>query len=409
MVDIGRVRAGRRGIATDDLRRHNLSAVLNRLHLYGPMSRSDLARVTGLNRSTIRDLISELVDVGLVVESRGTPTTGPGRPSSVAEVAPGGAVVLAVEIEVDSITVATIGMGGCIFNEQHEPIEMGHASPDEVVSRMVSMALPLMADLPEDSTLVGVGVAVAGVVRRSDGFIHVAPNMGWRDVPIAQMIRSTMGFDLVRVANEADMGALAELRRGAAIGSQDMIFVTGEIGVGIGIIHGGSPMLGTSGYAGEAGHMQVNPNGMACRCGSTGCWETEVGEEAVSRHVNLDPDLHGAAIDEVVSRAGEGDQETLTGLWEVGRWLGVGIGNLINILNPETVVVGGSFQKLYPFIAPAVEAGAREVSLDPPWEACVIAGSRLGDDAVIMGVAELVLGEVVADPMAHVSHLTSTV
>lgn len=409
MVDIDSSDVGRRGIATDDLRRHNLSAVLGRLHLQGPMSRSELASATGLNRSTIRDLITQLVEAGLVVESKGSPATGPGRPSSVAEVSPGGAVVLAVELEVDSIAVATVGLGGRIFGEARETNPREDISPEAIVSRLATLATPLLGDLGGEKRVVGAGVAVAGVVRRSDGFVHVAPNLGWREVSIADMIQSALGLELVRVANEADMGALAEFRRGVAIDSQDMIYVTGEIGVGIGIIHGATPMLGISGYAGEAGHMVVNPNGLSCRCGSTGCWETEVGEEAVARRVGLDVAAPVGAMDEIVRRAEGGDRETLSALSDVGRWLGVGIGNLVNVLNPEMVVVGGFYRKLHPFIASALEVEARKVALDAPWEACTIAWSQLEDRALVTGAAELVLGEVVADPIPFVADLASSV
>jgi predicted NBD/HSP70 family sugar kinase len=217
------------------------------------MSRSDLAIQTGLNRSTIRDLLAELGELGLVVERPGRPSTGPGRPSSVARVSASGAVILAVELEVESIAVATIGLGGHIFSEARESSRVGTTSPDDVVSRLTALAGPLLAEQPLTNRVVGVGVAVAGVVRRSDGFVHVAPNLGWSDVPIAAMIRDALGIDLVMVANEADMGALGEFRRGAARESRHLIFVAGEVGVGIGIVHESAPMLGATGYAGEAG------------------------------------------------------------------------------------------------------------------------------------------------------------
>lgn len=399
--------SGRRGVATEELRRHNLSAVLERLHLGGPLSRSDLANQTGLNRSTIRDLITELRTLGLVVESPGTPSTGPGRPSSVARVSARGAVVVAVELEVDSIAVATIGLGGRIFSEVREAIAKRNPQPEELVSRLAALASPLIADLPEDAKPVGVGVGVAGVVRRSDGYIHVAPNLGWRDVPIAQLIREALGFDLVKVANEADMGALGEYRRGAARNSRDIIFVAGEVGVGIGIIHDSAPMLGLSGYAGEAGHMLINPRGVECRCGAVGCWETEVGEEALARRAGIDLDGHPALLAEIVRRAEAGHVETRTALWELGRWLGIGIGNLVNILNPDLVVVGGFYQQLYPYIAGGIELGAKEVALEAPWEACSIARSELGQDALLIGAAELVHGDLIADPISLVGELVA--
>ena len=364
------------------------------------MSRSELASQTGLNRSTIRDLIAQLTELGLVVENKGKPTSGPGRPSSVASVSPAGAVVLAIELEVDSIAAATVGLGGHVFGERRESNSPDDIAPEQVVSRLAALALPLLDDLPPEHRLVGAGVAVAGVVRRSDGFVHTAPNLGWDNVAIGEMIREGLGIDLVRVANEADLGALGEFRRGSASHSSHIIFVAGEVGVGIGVIHESTPMLGTSGYAGEAGHAMVNPDGRRCRCGSRGCWETEVGEEALIRRVGLADWSDGSPLEEILRRAQGGDVRTLTGLQEVGRWLGTGIGSLINIFNPDLVVVGGFFSTLYPFMSGAVEAAAKEVTLEAAWETCEIRTSELGGRAMLIGAAELVHGEIVANSSA---------
>lgn len=390
---------GHRGVATDELRRHNLSAVLDRLHLSGPLSRSELANQTGLNRSTIRDLLAELSDLGLVAETKGAPSAGPGRPSSVAQVVPTGAVVLAVELEVDSVAVATVGLGGHIFAEVREPNTRKNISPGDIAVRLADLARPLLEELPPDSNLAGVGVAVAGVVRRSDGFVHVAPNLGWIDVPIAELIRSQLDIGLVRVGNEADLGALGEYRRGVATRSRHMIFVTGEVGVGVGIIQEAAPMLGVSGYAGEAGHTMVNPEGSPCRCGSIGCWETEVGEEALVRRAGLEP-ASVSLLDSIVERAETGHPDTRSALWETGKWLGIGIGNLINILNPDMVVVGGIYQRFYPYMAAAIEVGIKDIALEAPGEACTVVASGLGENVFLIGAAELVLGEVVSDPLA---------
>lgn len=395
-----------RGFASDELRRHNLAAVLGRLHDRGPMTRSQLAKQTGLNRSTIRDLIGELTDLGLVVENKGAPKAGPGRPSSVARVSPAGAVVLAVELEVDSIAVATIGLGGHKFGEAREDNTPTNTTPELVVDRLAAIAEPLLKGLPPEHTLVGIGVAVAGVVRRSDGFVHVAPNLGWQDVAIGDSLRSRFGVDLVRVANEADLGALGELSRGLAQNSKQLIFIAGEVGVGIGIITDGVPMLGASGYAGEAGHTLINPEGRRCRCGAVGCWETEVGEEALIRRAGLCDWPGERALEELSRRAEDGRPETLAALGEVGRWLGLGIGNLINTFNPDLVIVGGFLHALYPYMAEAVEAAASGIALDPAWEACKIERSQLGADAMLVGASELVLGEVITDPSALIDRLS---
>jgi predicted NBD/HSP70 family sugar kinase len=390
----------RRGIAADELRRHNLSAVLDRIHNAGPLSRSQLARQTGLNRSTIRDLISELSDLGLIIEDPGPTGQGPGRPSSVARPLPSGAVVLAVELEVDSLAMATIGLGGHIFGRVRVPHPWGSAgSPATTVAELARLGPGLVHTLPAEHHLVGVGVGVAGVVRRSDGFIHVAPNLGWTDVPLGEMISESLGFERVMLANEADMGALGEFRRGAGRSSRHLIFVAGEVGVGVGIISEGKPMLGASGYAGEAGHMVLNPDGRRCRCGSAGCWETEVGEEALLNRAGIAQGrARSGVIEELVNRALERDEPTVRALDETGRWLGLGIGNLINICNPDRIVIGGFYHELYPFMEDAIKQSAESASLRAPWEAVDIRRGELGEDSLVVGAAELVLAEVIRDP-----------
>ncbi|MGD2101324.1 MAG: ROK family protein, partial [Acidimicrobiia bacterium] len=403
---ISEVGQRRRGVSAEELRRHNLTAVLSRLHLGGPLTRSQLANQTGLNRSTIRDLIGELGELGLVEEDRGTTSNGPGRPSSVARAHPAGAVVLAAGIEVDSMAVATIGLGGHIFDQVRIPNTFGFRTPEQSVQELGRLARPLLASLPPGHTLAGVGGAVAGVVRRSDGFVHVAPNLGWQDAPLGSMIAAEVGVDRVMLANEADLGALAEFRRGAALGYRNLLYVAGEVGVGVGIIHDGKPMLGTSGYAGEAGHAMVNPGGRKCRCGSVGCWETEVGEEALAFRIGIPSEVAGEGlVEEVIRRAHAGDSETFAGLDQLGWWLGAGIGNLVNVFNPDRVVIGGFYHPLYPFLEAAVIRGAQEIALDAPWASCDLQRSDLAEDAVLIGAAELVLSEVVSDPAGFNHHL----
>lgn len=395
------VSSRRRGIGADELRRHNLSAVLDRLHIAGPRSRSQLADLTGLNRSTIRDLLAELSELGMVVEDRGATGSGPGRPSSIARTRPEGAVVLAVEFEVDSMAVATVGLGGHIFDKVRVANVPSLRTPREMVDELARRGLPMLEALPSEHTLAGIGIAVAGVVRRHDGFVHVAPNLGWSNVPLKGMVTERLGIDPVMMANEADLGAWAEHRRGVARRNRNLIYVAGEVGVGIGIIYDGKPMLGTAGYAGEAGHNFINPSGRQCRCGSIGCWETEVGEDALARHAGFAPNApREGLIDEVLRRAHAGDNDIFAALNELGTWLGIGIGNLINTFNPDLVVLGGFFAQLYPFIEQPMRKGAEDRALAAPWLSCSIRRSDLGIDAALIGAAELVFAEVVGNPTA---------
>ena len=394
---IGADGPSRRGVAADELRRHNLGAMMERLHLSGPLSRTDLVNTTGLNRSTVADLLGELTDLGLVEERPATVPTGPGRPSLLVRARPEGAAALAVELAVDSIALATVGLGGHVYNQVRVSRPRGRFSPGETSHDVAKLAGPLLDSLPAESVLVGVGVAVVGITRRSDGFVHLAPNLGWRDVPLAAMLGQELALGVpVRAANEADLGALAEHRRGIQPGIGTLIYVSGEVGIGTGVIVEGKPLLGSAGYAGEAGHTLINPDGRECRCGAVGCWETEAGEAALLRRANVSGGL--GRLDEVAERAGAGDADTLRAIAETGRWLGLGIGNLINLFNPELVVLGGLYERLFGFLRPSVIEGVRLRTIDAPGEMVTIGRSGLGGDAPLIGAAELVLSGVIADP-----------
>jgi predicted NBD/HSP70 family sugar kinase len=390
----------RRGVAPDEVRRHNLAVVLHRLHLAGPVTRSHLAAGTGLSRSTIADLIGELSSLDLVEEGPGLAPFGPGRPSPMVYTRPEGAAVLAIELSVDSLAVATVGLGGHVFDRRRVARPREHVSPEDAVHDVAGLARPVLNSLPPRHRLVGIGVGVVGITRRSDGLVHLAPNLGWRDVPIGKMIAAEFGAEHpIFVANEADLGALAEHRRGVRPGVRHLIYVSGEVGLGAGVIVDGEPMLGAAGYAGEAGHTLINPAGWPCRCGATGCWETEAGEAALLRHVGAGDTATGlVALDDLSERAASGEGAVLAALAEVGRWLGLGIGNLINLFNPEVVVLGGLYHRFYPFLAAAVAQGARSQALAAPWSRVTIAPSGLGGDAALMGAAELALTPTIADP-----------
>jgi predicted NBD/HSP70 family sugar kinase len=392
--------ARRRGVAAEELRRHNLAAVLEQLHLSGPQSRSELTATTGLNRSTIADLIGELTALGLAEEGPAATASGPGRPSPLVRARPQGAAVLAVEVSVDSIAVATAGIGGHVYDQVRVARPRRRYSPRETVRDVARLAEPLLASLPGDHVLAGVGTGVVGVTRRSDGFVHLAPNLGWRNVPLGAMLATELGLaDPVLVANEADLGALAEHRRGVGMGVGHLIYVSCGAGIGVGIIYDGKPMLGSAGYAGEAGHTLINPDGQRCGCGALGCWEAEAGEVALARRAGIPATVAGLGVlDRVLTGARAGDERTLGALADIGRWLGLGIGNLVNVLNPELVVLGGFYHALFPYMEAAVAEGARAQAMDAPGGVARITSSGLGAGALLIGAAELALSDVVADP-----------
>jgi predicted NBD/HSP70 family sugar kinase len=386
-------------MAAEELRRHNLSAVLERLHLLGPRSRSELTAVTGLNRSTIADLIGELTDLGLADERPGATSTGPGRPSLVVRARPTGAIALAIEIAVDSIAMAAVGLGGHVFGQQRMARSRARTGPGDTTSDLVPLMHRLLGSLPPDHRIAGVGVSVAGITRRDDGVVRLGPNLGWSEVPLGSLLVDALGIDTpVLIANEADLGALGEYRRGLHPGVRNLVYVHGEVGIGVGIIADGRPLVGTAGYAGEAGHMKVNPNGRICRCGGLGCWETEAGEAALLRLMDTPSDTGLASVESIESRASTGDPVVLDAMAGIGRWLGLGIGNLINIFNPEIVVLGGMYHRLFPFIETTMTQAVSRSALRAATDLVSIVPSGLGVEAALVGAGEAALSRVIANP-----------
>jgi predicted NBD/HSP70 family sugar kinase len=393
------IRADEAGQRSETVRRANLSAIVRQLHARGPHSRSTLVARTGLTRSAIRGLIGELAAAGLVSEQPPAPLGTPGRPSPMVRLNPQRAVVLALEIAVDSLAAAQVGVGGDVLAHARVDRERGHTSVDQISADLAELARAVVPRSRRDSTTIGIGVAMVGVVRRDDGLVSMAPNLGWTDVPLGERLAEALGTRTpIHVANEADLGALAEHRRGAAIDVEHMLYISGEVGVGGGIIVAGQPLTGVAGYGGEVGHVPVNPNGAACHCGSVGCWETEVGERALLRRAGHAVDGGRREVDAVLAEAESGDPTALAALEAVGGWLGIGLAGLVNIFNPELVVLGGLFGRIHPFVIATVEHSLDRLALAAPRRLVRVVPATLGVDAPLLGAAELAFEVLLADP-----------
>ncbi len=388
------------GSNSETIRRDNLSALLREVHLDGPRSRSDLVALTGLNRSTVGDLVAELVDQGLVREQRGDSLGSPGRPSAKVHAAPEGAVVLAISIAVHWLTVAIVGLGGQVLDRVRHDRAGAPPTLDQTLGDALEMGRSMLDRPGVRGRLVGVGVAAVGPVRSEDGYVHFAPNLGWTAVPMAERIARLFDLEVpVVVRNEADLGARAEHLRGAGAGVDDLIYLSCDVGVGAGIVTGGRPLVGARGYAGEVGHVAVDPAGLACGCGSHGCWETVVGERALLRGAGRDPDGGPREVDAVLRAAAAGDATGLAAVRAVSRWLGIGMAGLVNVFDPRVVVLGGLFARLTPLMREPMDAELASRVMSVSRDPVRVVASPLGDDAPLLGAAERAFEPLLADPM----------
>ena len=386
----------------DDVRRHNLSRLLRHLHVEGATSRADLTAMTGLNRSTVKALTEDLVSMSLLRETAPVGRGGAGRPSITVEPEPDVVYVLALDIGVEHMTAVRIGVGGVVLDRRELQQSVSDYAVKRTLTRLVRLARQLFEGAPKGGVCLGIGVGVCGVVSAEDGLVRFAPNLGWVDVPLRDLLAERLGTSLpIDLGNDGDLGAVAENLRGVARGVLDLVYVSGEVGIGGGILLDGRPLRGTGGYAGEIGHMCVDPRGRLCRCGRRGCWETEISDQAVLLSTGAPA---GSSLTDVLQAHAAGARWTQAGMRRVGRFLGLGVGNLVNVFNPELIVFGGAVRHIYTDTEPYVRE-ALETSLRAPSEQVRLEVAGLGDDSVAVGAAELGFARLLDDPVGTLSRL----
>jgi predicted NBD/HSP70 family sugar kinase len=381
------------GSSHDDVRRHNLSVILRLVHRSGAASRSQLTRVTGLNRSTIAALVAELVERGLVVEGEPSATNQVGRPSPMVSVSER-VVALAVNPEIDAVTIGIVGLDGQVHRRVRYPTDQS-PSVHEAVNIAAAVIDGMRGELSAKFQVVGIGVAVPGLVRAHDGLVRHAPHLGWVDEPLAEMLEAATGFPVL-AANDASLGAMAERFFGAGKGITDLIYLNGGAsGIGGGMIVGGVPAGGVAGYAGEFGHTRVSGSDRVDSAGIRGTLEAEVTRRELLEALGL------AAAD-----ADELEQALLASTAphvraEVNRQidhLAVALAGAINILNPQLVVLGGFLAALLAVDPDRLRSGVAELSLGSAFGSVRLSAAELGSNLLMIGAAELAFEGLLDDP-----------
>ncbi|MBG0818098.1 ROK family transcriptional regulator [Planomonospora sp. ID82291] len=391
----------RAGPSQEEIRRHNLGALLRHVHLSGPTSRAELTSRMGLNRSTIMALTADLTAAGLVREELPRETGRAGRPSLVVRPESARVYVFALDVGVDRLVAARVGLGGAVLDRRETARRRGPFSLEETVGPLAAFARQMHRRTRPDTVCVGVAAAFAGGVAQGDGIVRFGPNMGAADVPFGEEMARRLALGLpVAVGNDANLAAMAEHLRGVGVGCRDLVYLHGDVGVGGGVIAGGTLLGGHQGFGGEVGHMVVNPEGRRCGCGSRGCLEAEVGERALLEAAGrFGSQIGREAVRAVVSAADRGDVVAQAALSRVGDWLGLGVANLVNVFNPEMVVFGGMLREVYLGSAAQVRSRLNLDALPASRERLRLRTTALGDDATLVGAAELAFAQVLADPL----------
>jgi predicted NBD/HSP70 family sugar kinase len=398
------------------LREHNLALVLRELADAGPASRARLAAATGLTKGTVSSLIEVLAAGGLVTDLGTGPASGAlGRPGLTVGLDPHGPLGVGLEINVDYLATCTVDLTGAVrhrqlvaqdFRDQDVSVVLARAS--SAVDQALTQARTTGADVA------GVAVAVPGLVETDAEVLRLAPNLGWRDVPVVEELRRRVDLHglQTRLDNEANLAALGELWCGGQLDvrSASFIHLSGEVGVGAGVVLDGRLYRGRHGFSGEVGHLPVRPSGPTCSCGGQGCLEQVAGQEWILRRAGMPATVSTltgrpeGSVDELARRARDGDRKALAAIVSAGRSLGLGVAALVNLLDVDTVVLGGLYAVLAPWLRETVEQELAARVLATPWAPVSVLVSSLGGEAAVRGAATSVLRDVLSDPAAYLAH-----
>lgn len=382
-----------KGSNREDLRRHNLSAVLTLLSRRGSMPRSALTELTGLNRSTISDLVTELEDLGLVTESEAVTTQGVGRPSLM--VSPSEEVVaFAVNPDIDAITVGVVSFSGKVIAKVRQPtaVQPAATTAAETANKLIEQ---LRKDLPAHYKIAGVGVAIPGQVRNADGVVRLAPHLNWVEVPFARMLQQLTGLP-VFIDNDASLGSIAERDFGAGKGFREIVYLFGSAGgIGGGVIHDGMPLRGAAGYAGELGHVRISDSPQEDGSGLTGTLESLVRRDVLLAALGLnnadDAELNAALAADKSSKVKKIAEAQIDAL-------AIAVGNYVNIFNPEVILLAGYLSTLFSYDADRLLNRFRWSSLTASQDRMVVRPAELGSNLLMVGAAILALAPLVSAP-----------
>lgn len=393
----------------EKVRKVNRSLILNTLRLHAPTSRAQVANITGLTRGTVSNIVNVLIEDGLVFEDK-LEDSKIGRPSILLGLKPDGGAVIGVEIGVDFISVLLtnfvadtmweIRVKTLVSQSQTEIINQAEQYIDQALSIAIEQGLrPL-----------GIGVGLPGLVNTRQGNLIIAPNLHWKNVPL-RLIWNQRFHLPIYIENEANLAALGEYYFGVARGVDNFICLTSGIGLGGGIMIDGRLFRGGHGYGGEIGHIQRDPHGEECGCGRIGCWETQVGPRAVLQRVKKEFQIHH---DQTLLDACSGNLDNLTfeivvqfalnddvicrkAIEEVAANLGVGIADLVNIFNPNLIVIGGAFISAKDIMQSIIEKTILSNALQPSTDNLRIKFSERSTKACVLGAVAVVLDDILRE------------
>lgn len=393
------------------IREINLSIILNALRDHSATSRASLAATTGLTKATVSHLIQKLTTIGFVTEN-GVSRRGVGRPGTLLQLNPRAGGIIGVEIGVDFVSLLLTDFAAQVLWRHYERTN-AHDSQATVLNHLLDLVERAVTRARQHSLpILGLAVGVPGLVNVEAGTLLYAPNLKWEQVPIRQRLQQRFDF-AIHVDNEASLAAFGEMYFGVARGTLNMVYLHAGVGIGGGLVLNGRMYTGGSGFAAEVGHTTIDPDGLLCNCGNHGCWETLASESAVFRRIRVAleagtssalahycaGDQENLTIPIVVQAADQGDALAREALRETAKYLGIGIANLVNALNPEMVVVGGSLSLAKDYVMPVIHDTLDERALRWSVEATQLVVSANQSDACAMGGVAVIHDQILRHPL----------
>ena len=386
------------GVRAESLRATNLSLVLRTvLANPGTVSRAAVSAHTGITRATVSRLVDELISAGILVELGTSGEALRGRPAVLLAPRPGGAVALGLEVNISSLSARAVDLSGTVLAEEVLIGDFAGSDPNATMEQLGHVARRVMSvGRPTGAPYVGAGLALPGLV--STHALTLAPNLGWRDIPLPELLSPIEDLSVSIVGNEADFAAFAEAtpRPGVLAGPPSFIYVSGEVGVGAGIIIDHQPLVGAHGWSGEIGHVVTDPNGPICSCGATGCLEAYLGRRALARLAGLPPE---SAVTEVVAAANSGNEQAVSAIAQGGVALGRALSTVINTVDIPVVLLGGNVADIAGALIPYARPELETRVLQAPWTTIDIQVAEHTERIAATGAAHRVMQTLVDNPM----------
>ena len=389
-------------------RERNAHRVIDALRRRGIASRSDLARTTGLSRTTVGSLVADLQARRLLIEHeensrQGQP--GRGRPPVLLRLDPSVGVAVGIDFDHGRVRVALADLSSAVLGEACSEMDVDRSAVDAMDAAVAMIGDVRRAAAVDETQLVGAGVGLPGPIDRRTGTVGSSVILpGWAGLAAGRELSRRLGLH-VEVDNDANLGALAEASFGAGRDMSDIVYVRLGSGLGAGLVLGGRLYHGATGLAGEIGHVQVRADGAICRCGNRGCLETIATEGALAALLRpaLGRDVTGRELLDLVAAGDLGARRAVN---DAGRAVGRVLADLCNALNPEAIVVGGELSEAGEPLLGGIRTAVDRYALPGAARAVRVLASELGERAELLGALALVIGNTEGLSSADLAALT---